>query len=122
MADLSVLAVTIDRLSREWTPVSEALPKGGMLVLAWNGEPHLATRYLKFEVEAYVEGDSEDLTECDEANVCWMREGWYEQMECEQARANGWDVWVERITEPPVTHWMLLPAPPKADIPWADRS
>lgn len=115
MADLSVLTAMIDRMAREWMPVSVVMPNNvtPMPVLVWNGKPHLATWMARFTVEPFVEGDTDGMVEEDGEGHWWMREGWYEQMECEQARAIGCDVWVEPIEHPPVTHWMLSPAPPE---------
>lgn len=113
MADMSVLDVVIKRMSTEWTPVSEALPKSGMPVLAWNGEPHLATWTARFTTEDYLDDESY-MAECDDQDNWWMREGWYEQIVTEKMRPQGYDFIVAMIEEPPVTHWMLLPAGPEA--------
>lgn len=113
MADLSpALTAAIDRMAREWMPVSEVMPTSGFPVLVWNGECHLARWTARFTVEDYLEDESY-MTECDEEGNWWMREGWYEQIGSDlKSASNGWDFVVAMVEKPPVTHWTMLPAPP----------
>ena len=110
------LTSLIERMGRNWMPVSDVVPMAWeTVVLAWDGQLHRARYAPKFTVPEFIHDDDYgQFTECDTQGTWWMREGWYEWIgENPKAAACGYDEFWAMI-ENPVTHWMMQPAPPEA--------
>lgn len=93
-----------------WTPVAQALPKSGVIVLACyrNRLGNLRRIRAKWIAAKTQEGSGEyDFGEYDEEADCyWTPEGWYECID-------NWDEYTSvAVCEGDVTHWMPLPPDP----------
>ena len=92
-----------------WTPVSTAMPKPGVIVLACYKNSHDNVRRIRAKwvpaktQEAY--GDDEWGEYDEEADTYWTPEGWYECID-------NWDEYSSVFVHEQITHWMPMPADP----------
>lgn len=98
-----------------WTPVGEAMPKSGVVVLAcYRNRLGNLRRIRAHWIAAKTEEADEDFDygEYDEeTDRCWTPEGWYECID------NWGDYSSVAVCEGEVTHWMPLPPEPGAAPP-----
>ena len=100
-----------------WTPVTEAMPKSGVKVLACyrnrlGNLRRIRAMWTAAKTEEASSEDAEACSEYDEAtDTYYVTEGWYECID------NWGDYSSVAVTEGEVTHWMPLPPDPDSAPP-----
>ena len=95
----------------KWTKINgDNLPKAGIPVLAFGKNEYDKGRTIRaFYAPRHTiqdDNDYEAAEYCEEKDEYFLREGWYEQNECEEVN------WFVTFA---VTHWMPLPEHPIQD-------
>jgi hypothetical protein len=99
-----------------WTPVAEAMPKSGVIVLAYYtnvlGEPRrIRAQWVAAQTQE-ADCESENCEYDEGTDTYWTPEGWYECID-------NWDEYSSVFVSEKITHWMPLPPGPDEAAIWS---